>query len=68
VISRMIPLALTRVVQQPVGVALAIIAHAYVAAGLAAGSLIFYQGRRARVGDVRPEGGAEGTAPGRRVS
>ncbi len=68
VISRMIPLALTRVVQQPVGVALAIIAHAYVAAGLAAGSLIFYQGRRARVGDVRPEGGAEETAPGRRVS
>ena len=54
-ISRGVPLALTRVVQQPVGVLLAMIAHAYVAAGLATGSLIFYRERRARVVDVRPE-------------
>jgi hypothetical protein len=54
-ISRGVPLALTRVVQHPVGMLLAIIAHAYVAAGLAAGSLLFYRERRARVRDVRPE-------------
>lgn len=54
-ISRGVPLALSRVVQNPVGFVLAIIAHAYVAAGLAAGSLLFYQERRARVRDVRPE-------------
>ncbi|MDQ6907941.1 MAG: hypothetical protein M3176_14045 [Chloroflexota bacterium] len=54
-ISRGVPLALTRVVQQPVGVVLAMIAHAYVAAGLATGSLLFYRERRARVVDVRPE-------------
>lgn len=55
VISRGVPLALTRVVQHPVGLALAIVAHSYVAAGLAAGSLLFYRERRARVRDVRPE-------------
>ncbi|MCA1668843.1 MAG: hypothetical protein LC793_15905, partial [Thermomicrobia bacterium] len=54
-ISRGVPLALTRVVQHPVGVLLAMIAHAYVAAGLATGSLLFYRERRARVVDVRPE-------------
>ncbi len=77
-ISRAIPLALTRVVQQPVGVLLAMIAHSYVAAGLAAGSLIFYRERRARVQDVRPERtrehaqehehGIEEAAPGRHAS
>ncbi len=69
-ISRGVPLALTRVVQQPVGVFLAMIAHAYVAAGLATGSLIFYQERRARVSDVRPEriAEAEEAAPGRHAS
>lgn len=66
-ISRGVPLALTRVVQQPVGVVLAMIAHAYVAAGLATGSLLFYRERRARVGDVRPEQIVE-AAPGRHVS
>ncbi len=55
VISRGVPLALTRVIEHPVGLALAIVAHAYVAAGLAVGSLIFYRERRARVRDVRPE-------------
>jgi hypothetical protein len=54
VISRGVPLALTRVVQHPVGLVLAMIAHAYVAAGLATGSLLFYRERRARVDDVRP--------------
>jgi len=54
-ISRGVPLALTRVVQQPVGAFLAMIAHAYVAAGLATASLLFYRERRARVLDVRPE-------------
>ncbi len=54
-ISRGVPLALTRVVQQPIGALLAMIAHAYVAAGLATGSLLFYRERRARVLDVRPE-------------
>ncbi len=54
-ISRGVPLALSRVVQNPVGFVLAIVAHAYVAAGLAAGSLLFYRERRARVRDVRPE-------------
>ena len=68
VISRGVPLALTRVVQQPVGVVLAMIAHAYVAAGLAAGSLIFYRERRARVSDVRPEDGADGVASVRSAS
>lgn len=69
-ISRGVPLALTRVVQQPVGVVLAMIAHAYVAAGLATGSLLFYRERRARVGDVRPEQEhiAEEAAPGRHAS
>jgi hypothetical protein len=64
-ISRGVPLALTRVVQQPVGVLLAMIAHAYVAAGLATGSLIFYRERRARVLDVRPEQMIEEAATGR---
>lgn len=67
VISRGVPLALTRVVQQPVGVVLAMIAHAYVAAGLAAGSLIFYRERRARVSDVRPDGESAGVTPERRA-
>lgn len=69
-ISRGVPLALTRVVQQPVGVLLAMIAHAYVAAGLATGSLIFYRERRARVVDVRPEQevGTEEAATGRQAS
>lgn len=67
-ISRGVPLALTRVVQQPVGVVLAMIAHAYVAAGLATGSLLFYRERRARVSDVRPERIAEEAAPGRHAS
>jgi hypothetical protein len=69
-ISRAVPLALTRVVQHPVGVLLAMIAHAYVAAGLAAGSLIFYRERRARVRDVRPEHeqSVEEAAPGRHAS
>jgi hypothetical protein len=55
VISRAVPLALTRVIEHPVGLLLAIVAHAYVAAGLAVGSLLFYRERRARVRDVRPE-------------
>jgi hypothetical protein len=55
VISRAVPLALTRVVRHPVGLMLAIVAHAYVAAGLAAGSLLLYRQCRARVRDVRPE-------------
>ena len=58
-ISRGIPLALTQVIRQPVGVLLAMIAHAYVAAGLATGSLLFYRERRARVSDVRPEHGGD---------
>lgn len=64
-ISRALPLALTQVVRQPVGVFLAMVAHAYVAAGLAAGSLIFYRERRARVRDVRPEQVTENAATGR---
>jgi hypothetical protein len=44
------------------------IAHAYVAAGLATGSLLFYRERRARVSDVRPERIAEEAAPGRHAS
>jgi hypothetical protein len=67
-ISRGVPLALTRVVQHPVGLLLAMIAHAYVAAGLATGSLLFYRERRARVSDVRPERIAEEAAPGRHAS
>jgi hypothetical protein len=67
-ISRGVPLALTRVVQHPVGLVLAMIAHAYVAAGLATGSLLFYRERRARVSDVRPERIAEEAAPGRHAS
>jgi hypothetical protein len=55
VISRGVPLALTRVIEHPLGLLLAIVAHAYVAAGLALGSLLFYRERRARVRDVRPE-------------
>ncbi len=66
-ISRGIPLALTQVVRQPVGVLLAMIAHAYVAAGLATASLLFYRERRARVRDVRPERGVEEAAPGRQA-
>lgn len=61
-ISRGVPLALSRVVQNPVGFVLAIVAHAYVAAGLAAGSLLFYRERRARVRDVRPEYERSGVA------
>lgn len=67
-ISRGVPLALTRVVQQPVGLVLAMVAHAYVAAGLATGGLLFYRERRARVSDVRPEWIAEEAAPGRHAS
>jgi hypothetical protein len=67
-ISRGIPLALTQVVRQPVGVVLAMIAHAYVAAGLATGSLLFYRERRARVSDVRPEQVSDEAAPGRHAS
>lgn len=67
VISRGIPLALIRVIEQPIGVFLAIIAHAYVAAGLATGSLLFYRERRARVSDVRPEGATEDAAQGRQA-
>jgi hypothetical protein len=43
------------VIEHPLGLLLAIVAHAYVAAGLALGSLLFYRERRARVRDVRPE-------------
>jgi len=67
-ISRGVPLALTQVVRQPVGVVLAMVAHAYVAAGLATASLLFYRERRARVLDVRPEQVTEEAATGRHTS
>lgn len=44
------PLALTRVAMEPVGAALVIVAHAYVVAGLATASLLFYRERHRRVG------------------
>ncbi len=67
-ISRAVPLALTQVVKQPVGALLAMIAHAYVAAGLATASLLFYRERRARVSDMRPEQMNEDAATGRQAS
>lgn len=51
-VSWALPLALARVAAQPVGTALVIVAHAYVAAWLALASLLFYRERRARVQDV----------------
>ncbi len=48
-VSWALPLSLGQVAAQPVGAALVIVAHAYVAAWLALASLLFYRERRARI-------------------
>ncbi len=48
-VSWAVPFALTRVAMAPVGAALVIVAHAYVAAGLATASLLFYRERHRRL-------------------
>lgn len=57
-----VPLALSRVAAQPVGAALVIVAHAYVAAGLATASLLFYRERHKRIAVGSPQSATSGNA------
>lgn len=58
-ISWGLPVGLSRVVAQPIGVVPVMIAHAYIVAGLATGSLLFYRERRARTDDIREQTAAD---------